>query len=147
MRLRRLTADDLERVRQLRNASRHAFFDSREISADEQRSWFDRLAHKPVAFYVIEEEAQVVGTISVSDTAKGREIGNLVLDEAFRGRGLMRQAVEQLTAAPGIYYAEIKVDNDASHAVFRETGFVDNPQITEITQTDKAVVIVHKRVD
>ena len=144
MRLRRLTADDLERVRELRNASRHAFFDSREISAVEQRSWFDRLVHKPVAFYVIEEEGQVVGTISVSDTAKGCEIGNLVLDERFRGRGLMRRAVEQLTAAPGTYYAEIKADNDPSRAVFRETGFVDNPQIT---QTDRFVVIVEKRVD
>jgi RimJ/RimL family protein N-acetyltransferase len=135
MQLRRLTVDDLERVRQLRNASRHAFFDTREISADEQRGWFDRLSQKPVEFYVIEEDGDVVGTISVSDTPNGREIGNLVLDEAFRGRGLMRRAVEQLTAAPGIYYAEIKPDNDASRAVFRETGFVDS------------VVIVHKRVD
>jgi RimJ/RimL family protein N-acetyltransferase len=135
MQLRRLTVDDLERVRQLRNASRHAFFDTREISADEQRSWFDRLGRKPVQFYVVEEEGQVVGTISVSDTPNGREIGNLVLDEAFRGRGLMRRAVEELTAAPGIYYAEIKPDNHASRAVFRETGFVDT------------VVIVGKRVD
>jgi hypothetical protein len=47
----------------------------------------------------------------------------------------MRQAVEQLTAEAGIYYAEIKADNEASRAVFRETGFVDT------------TVIVHKRVD
>jgi RimJ/RimL family protein N-acetyltransferase len=135
MRLRRLTVNDLERVRQLRNASREAFFDSREISADEQRAWFDRLIDKPVEFYVIEEDGLVVGTISVTDTPKGREIGNLVLDDAFRGRGLMRQAVEQLSAAPGVYYAEIKADNDRSRAVFRDTGFVDT------------MVIVHKRVD
>src|SRR5687767_5255463 len=110
MRLRRLATSDLERVRQLRNASRDAFFDSREISAEEQQAWFARLSEKPVEFYVIEDEGRVIGTVSVTDTTNGREIGNLVLDEAFRGRGLMRQAIEQLTAAPGAYYAEIKPD-------------------------------------
>ena len=76
MRLRRLAATDLERVRQLRNASRNAFFDSREISAEEQQAWFARLSEKPVEFYVIEDDGQVVGTVSVTDTTNGKEYIN-----------------------------------------------------------------------
>lgn len=123
MRLRLLTRADLETVRRLRNESRHAFFDDREVSADDQLRWFEKLADRAVEFYVIEDAGQVVGTISVTQTAHGKEIGNLVLDPAHRGRGLMRQAVAQLTARPGTYVAEVKSNNDSSLRVFQATGF------------------------
>jgi len=123
VRLRPLTADDLETVRQLRNANRHAFFDDREISAEDQRRWFQRLPGRPVRFMVIELDQRVVGTISVAETSAGKEIGNLVLDPRYRGRGIMRRAVEQLTAEPGRYLAEIKADNEPSQRVFAAAGF------------------------
>ncbi|HYB95511.1 MAG TPA: GNAT family N-acetyltransferase [Vicinamibacterales bacterium] len=123
MRLRALTTDDLEAVRRLRNDNRHAFFDDREISADDHRRWFERLSDRPITFYVLEEDSRVVGTISVTQTPHGREIGNLVLDREFRGRGLMRQAVLQLTSEPGTYVADVKPDNHASLSVFNAAGF------------------------
>lgn len=126
MRLRPLSKDDLETVRRLRNGSRHAFFDDREISAADQLRWFETLPQRPVAFYVIEEDGKVVGTISTTKTAHGTEIGNLVLDPAYRGRGLMRQAVEQLTAQPGTYIAEVKRGNDPSLRVFEASGFAED---------------------
>ena len=123
MRLRPLTRDDLEAVRRLRNANRHAFFDDREVSADDQARWFARLGDRPVKFFVIEAADRVIGTISLTETMDGREIGNLVLDPAFRGQGIMRRAVEQLTTEPGTYVAEVKAGNEASLGVFAATGF------------------------
>ena len=123
MHLRPLAKDDLETVRRLRNANRSAFFDDREIAAEQHAQWFDRLRERPVSFYVIEIDGAVVGTISVSETPHGREIGNLVLDHAYRGRGIMQRAVEQLTAQPGTYFADVKTNNDPSLRVFTATGF------------------------
>jgi RimJ/RimL family protein N-acetyltransferase len=123
MRIRPLTKDDLETVRRLRNDSRDAFFDNREISAEDQARWFERLRDRPVAFYVLEVDGRVVGTISITETAAGREIGNLVLDPAYRGRGLMQSAVAQLTTEPGSYVAEVKPGNEPSLRVFTSTEF------------------------
>jgi RimJ/RimL family protein N-acetyltransferase len=123
MQIRPLTAADLERVRQLRNQSRGAFFDDREISPGDQAAWFERLPTRPVRFFVIEVDATVVGTISLTETPDGVEVGNLVLDPSYRGRGLMQGAVTQLTSEPGTYIADVKPDNDSSRRVFEATGF------------------------
>ena len=128
MRLRPLARADLETVRLLRNQNREAFFDSREILPDQQLAWFDHLHLQPIAFYVIEEDGRVVGTVSVKEQPDGHEVGNLTLAPAYRGRGLMRSAVAQLVAAPGDYFTEVKPGNAASLRVFRATGFREDPQ-------------------
>lgn len=126
MRLRLIEERDLDRVRELRNRNRRWFFDAGEIDSEQQRAWFAALARKPVAFYVIEEDDHVAGTISITESDEGREVGNLILDERYRGRGLMREAVRQLTSEPGRYVAEVMPENEASLAVFREAGFVEH---------------------
>jgi RimJ/RimL family protein N-acetyltransferase len=127
MNLRPLAEDDLETIRILRNRNRHAFFDSREITSDEQRRWFTSLPATPIRFFVIEEAAEVVGTISITTAAQGREVGNLLLEASVRGRGLMRSAVAELTAEPGRYFARVKAGNTHSERVFRAAGFVARP--------------------
>jgi RimJ/RimL family protein N-acetyltransferase len=139
MRLRPLSRGDLDAVRRLRNDSRESFFDTREVSADQQLEWYGRLHTMPVAFFVIEEDGAVVGTISVTNRGPDCEVGNLVLDPACRGRGLMRQAVEQLTAAPGEYFADVKAGNTPSLNVFRAAGFSEESAVE--------VVRLRKRVD
>ena len=123
MHLRPIGLADLETVRQLRNANRSFFFYDAEISPEQHAAWFAALPDKPVDFFVIEEDGAVVGTISATRSAAGIEIGNLVLATGARGRGLMRRAVLQLTAAPGRYFAEIKPGNQPSLAVFEAAGF------------------------
>ena len=123
MTLRPLAAGDLEAVRRLRNQDREAFFDTAEISAEQQARWFANLTGRAVRFLVMEEDGEVIGTISVTDTDRGSEIGNLALDHRYRGRGLMTEAVRQLTEAPGDYFAEVKPDNHPSLAVFERAGF------------------------
>lgn len=123
MRLRPLAEQDLETIRALRNRDRHCFFDSREITSAAHRRWFQSLPAAPVEFFVIEDEGRVVGTISVTTSADGKEIGNLLLDHLSRGRGLMLRAVTQLTASPARYFARVKSGNSASERVFRAAGF------------------------
>jgi RimJ/RimL family protein N-acetyltransferase len=139
MHLRLLARADLEAVRLLRNNCREAFFDSREIDAGQQVAWFERLDRASVSFFVIEEDGVVVGTVSVTDRPDAREVGNLTLHPSCRGRGLMRQAVVQLTALPGCYVAEIRPDNARSLRVFRAAGFVEEPA--------EDMVIVRKSVN
>jgi RimJ/RimL family protein N-acetyltransferase len=123
MHLRPLEERDLEFVRELRNRNREWFFDDQEITADAQRRWFDSLKDRPIRFYVIEEEAIAVGTVSLKDTPEGLEVGNFLLDDRYRGRDLMRQAVEQLTATPGRYVSHVKAGNERSLRVLQKTGF------------------------
>jgi RimJ/RimL family protein N-acetyltransferase len=121
--LRPLEERDLDAVRELRNRNREWFFDTAEVSAEQQRRWFDGLADRGVRFYVIEEDGRVVGTASVSEREDGFEIGNLTLDDAYRGRGLMTEVVGELTREPGIYFSLVKPDNVASARVFERAGF------------------------
>ena len=123
MQLRKIAAADLEFVRRLRNANRHFFFSDAEISAEQQLAWFQSLGSKPIDFFVIEEAATPVGTISAKHSSGWTEIGNLLLTPEAQGRGLMRQAVSKLTSAPGRYFSEVKSDNRKSLAVFEATGF------------------------
>ena len=139
VRLRRVAEADLEIIRHLRNASRDAFFDSREITAEAQRRWFANLRAAPVDFFVIEDGGRVVGTISVTTTGAGKEIGNLLLESECRGRGLMRRAVTQVTAAPARYFARVKSGNAPSERVFRANGFSERVSASE-TLFEKIVV-------
>jgi RimJ/RimL family protein N-acetyltransferase len=121
--LRLLEERDLEVVRELRNRNRRWFFHDGEISSEQQSRWFAALAEAPVRFYVLVEEDEVVGTVSATDTPAGVEIGNLLVRESHRGRGLMRRAIEELTATPGRYYARVRPDNADSLRVFERSGF------------------------
>ncbi len=139
MELRPVVDADLETIRRLRNLDRHLFFDDREITPEGQRRWFAALPRKPVDFFVIEEGGEVVGTISVTTSADGKEIGNLLLDRAWRGRGLMRQAVAQLTGEPGRYVAYVKAGNTPSARVFRASRFTETATPLE-TMFEKIVL-------
>ena len=123
MQLRPLAEADLETIRLLRNSYRKFFFYDAEITPAQQAAWFKTLQINPIHFYVIEDGGAVVGTISTNTYPEGIEIGNLLLDKAARGKGYMRDAVRQLTARPGHYFAKVKSGNTPSIAVFTDTGF------------------------
>lgn len=131
MHLRPIEAADLETIRALRNRYRQWFFDNREITRETHTRWFKALATKPIDFFVIEDDGRVVGTISVTTSADGMEIGNLLLDPECRGRGIMRHAVAELTAEPGRYVAHVKNGNTPSERVFLASGFDCSPGAVE----------------
>jgi RimJ/RimL family protein N-acetyltransferase len=123
VRLRPLAEADLEAARRLRNANRQFFFFDGEVTPEQHQAWFRALAANPIDFFVIEDAGVVVGTVSANRWPNGVEIGNLLLDDAARGRGVMRRAVAELTAGPGHYFAKVKRGNTPSINVFLATGF------------------------
>jgi RimJ/RimL family protein N-acetyltransferase len=123
MRVRPIEERDLESVRLLRNRAREWFFDTEAITAAAHRAWFESLGERAVAFYVIEIDERVVGTISVTSYNGEREIGNVLLEDAYQGRGIMSRALAEIMSEPGHYYARVKPNNCASLRLFEEARF------------------------
>jgi RimJ/RimL family protein N-acetyltransferase len=123
MRLRPIEERDLETVRLLRNRAREWFFDTEAITAAAHRAWFESLGERAVVFYVIELDERVVGTISVTSYDGEREIGNVLMEDAYQGRGIMSRALAEILNEPGRYYARVKPNNSASLRLFEEAGF------------------------
>ncbi len=128
VRLRQIVEADLDIVSALRNESREWFFDNRVVSREGLRHWLRTIANRPIDFFVLDEGGRAIGTISVTTSADGQEIGHLLLDPAWRGRGLMHAAVAQLTTEPGRYFARVKPGNTASERVFLHSGFIAHPE-------------------
>jgi RimJ/RimL family protein N-acetyltransferase len=121
--LRLIEERDLEAVRALRNSNRRWFFDDREVTPAQHRRWFEALAGGPTRFYVMEEDGEVVGTISLKALADGTELGHVIVSAGRRGRGLARLAIERLTASPGTYLVDVRAGNQAAIALYERTGF------------------------
>jgi len=136
MNLRKLEERDLEAVRRLRNSNRSAFFDQREITAEQQRRWFAGLPAKPVKFYVLEVGQQVIGTVSLTSCDEGIEVGNITLDDNYRGHGHMTSAIGQLMKEKGRYFAKILAENTASQRLFARSGFAETYRTFECTVED-----------
>ena len=82
--LKKITEDDLEWARKLRNDNRHRFFYDGKISKQSQQQWFRDLNYD---FYVAWDGEVRIGTISL---CKG-EIGNVLIDHHYRGKGYGRE--------------------------------------------------------
>jgi RimJ/RimL family protein N-acetyltransferase len=123
MQLRRIEERDLDAVRRLRNVNRQWFFFDGEVTTEQHRSWFAALDEGPMRFYVMEEQGEIVGTVSVKDTPEGTEFGNLIVDDRYRGQGFALQALSELTSESGTYFSNILPDNAASIAALQRVGF------------------------
>lgn len=132
MNLRKITAEDLDRTRQLRNENREWFFYSDYITEEQHKKWFSEL--KGCSFYVIEEDGEVIGTIGVTDAG---EVGNLTMSNEHRGKGYMKKAIQELTKDGRDYYAKILPHNENSLRVFAKAGFVETsctPDVVYVTR-------------
>ena len=151
--LERLQHSDINLLRELRNANRDSFFDSRVISPNDQEQWWRRYSANPSGhFYTIWlNKVTPVGFLSVhclriiryfphgvSHLQNGItkwfdicEIGNLLLAPAHRGRGIMAEAlteVRRLYSPLTFWIAHVKVGNTASLRLFERAGFFHVPR-------------------
>lgn len=123
MKIRLIEEKDLPVCRKLRNDNRHWFYDCGPVSEERHRAWYNHVKDKH-EFYVIEEDGKVIGTISSKKVGlSAYEIGNLTLDEEYRGRGLMTEAVKLMMNTYFDYYATTLPENVKSQAVFLRAGF------------------------
>lgn len=132
--LRSATSEDMERLRQWKNAQRQFFFHQEEISQSQQRQWFDALeqrSHDLMLMAVF--EGQVFGCMGIRWQADHWDIYNVILGLPDYGkRGLMGQAFAAMLA-----YATALKSAPITLQVFKHNPAVDwyQKQGFRITET------------
>ncbi len=126
--LRLATWDDHEAVWQWNNAPdvRARSHDPRPIDYDGHCDWFvRRLADRLARVFIVEADDVAVGVIRTQRvTPGGAGRISIALDQAARGRGLGRAAIQALCDVdPGPLEAEILADNRTSRIAFEAAGF------------------------
>ena len=128
VRLDTIGPEDLEFLRQLRNAERRWFFDQREVTPEAQAAWHKSLSQNPANhWYMVRVGDQRAGCFSIKVGADGRAyVGSILLAPEFRGRGVMTRAMAAAMDQLGDhlrYYTEVLSENDASLTLFKRLGF------------------------
>lgn len=93
----------------------------------------ERLGHVWVVQAESEDVGYVVLTLGYSMEYAGRDafVDDLYIQPAYRGRGLGKMALAEVSAACGrlgvrALHLEVGRANAAAHALYRQVGFVDN---------------------
>lgn len=89
----------------------------------------DLLSREYCTYLVAETEGKVVGSCGMTVICKEGNIDNVVVAEAFRGKGIAQRLLQKLIAlgdAEGIeaYTLEVRVSNAAAIHVYEKLGFV-----------------------
>lgn len=119
--LRPIEKKDLEWTRNLRNANRAHFFDSRQISPISHALWFN-LRKDP--FFIIERDDIRLGTIALRKIEKGHEIHNVLIDQAYRKKGVLKQVmkmIEKRYSPP--FFVDVIASNDDAVRIYEKLGF------------------------
>ena len=128
VRLDTIRPDDLEFLRQLRNAERQWFFDQNEVTPEAQAAWYRGLAANPNNhWYMVRVGDRRAGCFSIKVGDEGRAyVGSILLAPEFRGQGVMTRAMAAAMEQLGNhlrYYTEVLHDNDPSIGLFKRLGF------------------------
>lgn len=130
MRLSKITKDDLDFVRSLRNASKSAFFFDQEVTAEQHQAWYQKIHSSPdVCFWIISIGVIRIGTVSLTRHSDTAEFGNVLIAESMRHKGFARDALRMLIYPQQRFTARIRPDNLASKGLFSSLGFT---QVSDI---------------
>lgn len=130
MEIRPIEFKDLDKCRDLRNKNRKWFGDDGIVTESRHLGWYNSIKNT-FSFYVIEVDGVVVGTISANEDHGVTEIGNLTLDENYRGKGYMTQAAKKLIRPDEVYIGRTLPHNVASQKVFERLGFVRQNELVD----------------
>ena len=124
----RIQAEDLEFLRQLRNAERRWFFDQGEVTAAAQAQWFAQLASDQHSrWYMVRVDQRPAGCFAIRlDGLGNAEVRSILLSPEFRGQGVMTRAIGAAIDELGPhlrYFAEVLPDNAESLQLFERLGF------------------------
>jgi len=127
IKLKEISADDLEFARDLRNANRKYFFNDKEIDAFQHWEWFKKIhKDKSLWFYIIWSGKIRIGTISYREG----EIGNVIIDKKYRRKGHLREAIDILLEKhKGIVYLKVKPSNTKAIKAYKSLGFSEKETI------------------
>ena len=95
LRLGSIQESDGEKLREWKNANRHAFFFQDIITPDQQAHWFEKYQSRADDYmFMVIVEAQTIGCMGFRMIERCADIYNLILGErAWGGKGLMSQAM------------------------------------------------------
>lgn len=96
--LKPLHYNNLELVRKWRNENRNFFIHNEIISSEGHKRWYNQYKTDPTdTIFIIYNNKQPIGTISLSFSDHGVEIGRVILGEKeFSRKGIMGVALELL---------------------------------------------------
>lgn len=125
MDIRIITKEDLAFVAWLRNANRKYFFNSEEVTKEQQKEWFQNIKQKgSLSFFIIWLGEQRIGTISCERKKAGVRIGNVILDEKHRGQGLLKTVMSLIEQDFGPNFElEVRADNAQAIRAYEKLGF------------------------
>ncbi len=128
VRLDTIGPEDLEFLRQLRNAERQWFFDQHEVTPEAQAAWHRGLGANPNNhWYMVRVGERRAGCFSIKVGDDGRAyVGSILLAPEFRGQGVMTTAMAAAMDQLGShlrYYTEVLSENDPSLNLFKRLGF------------------------
>ncbi len=103
-------------------------------------------------YYVAEEDGRLVASLGVTNVLSEGNINNVVVEEAYRGRGIATKMMELLFKegeAMGIvdYTLEVRVSNTPAIALYEKLGFVSEgirPRFYE-RPTEDAMIMWRRR--
>lgn len=103
-------------------------------------------------YYVAEEDGRIVASLGVTNVVSEGNINNVVVEEAYRGRGIATKMLELLLKegeAMGIvdYTLEVRVSNAPAIALYEKLGFVSEgirPRFYE-RPTEDAMIMWRRR--
>ena len=138
VRLDTIGPEDLEFLRQLRNAERQWFFDQNEVTPEAQAAWHRGLAANPNNhWYLVRVGDRPAGCFSIKVGEDGRAyVGSILLAKEFRGQGVMTTAMTAAMDQLGShlrYYTEVLSENDPSLNLFKRLGFA--PRFVTLERT------------
>lgn len=135
--------------------------DTEPISVQSRRRWFEE--HDPARrpLWVAEEDAEIVGWLSLGDFFDGRptyhataEVG-VYVKESYRGRGIGGRLLAQaIVHAPGLgistFTAGIFAHNEPSLELFAAFGFerwAFYPRVAQLDGIERDLVVLGLRLD
>lgn len=135
--LRPLGLDDIEYLRILRNRHRAAFFHNRLLTRRAQHNWFYKTYCTSLDHHLFSINTPIRGVIGFIGIKwlhgyplPVYEVGNLLLDDVYQGRGIMARSLTLLRRhfPDCLIVAHVRQSNQASLRLFEGAGFWQVPQ-------------------
>lgn len=133
--LRPLEEKDVELIREWRNRHKHMFFDSSEISKEQQRVWYTHYRESggtDQMFIICLKDGTPIGQVAIYDVSienRTAKFGRFLLLEDYRSLGYAEEAVKRLLQhcfeTMRLYKVKLEVflENIDAIAIYARAGF------------------------
>lgn len=126
--------NDIEWLRETRNKHRDSFFDSHEITTEQQKAWYTKYRESGTdhMFQVALKSGEAIGTIALYDidiSNRTAKLGRVLLLEEFRQHGYAEEMVKTILKLAfetiRLYKVKVEVhlDNINAIAIYARAGF------------------------